>query len=324
MPKNMIITNQKTINKHKSKKKTKKKKVKRIRENWQLYLLILLPIIYLIVFKYIPMGGAQLAFKRYHPLKGILGSPWIGYENFKRFFNSYMFWRLLKNTLGINLYNLILGFPIPIILAISLNYCTDKKFKKTVQMVTYAPHFISVVVLVGIILQLLSMRGVVNHFLALFGIDSINFMGKSSYFWTIYVLSNIWQHTGYSSIIYLAALAGISPSLHEAAVVDGANKWQRIWHVDLPGIRPTIIILLILRTGRLMELGFQKILLMQNPLNIAASEVIQTYVYKIGLAGSSGNFAYPTAIGLFRSVINFILIISVNWIARKYSETSLW
>lgn len=318
------VVKKSSLSKRELKKIRRERIKKQIKNNWQLYVMILLPIIYLIIFKYVPMVGAQIAFKRYHPLKGIFGSAWIGFKNFTRFFSSYMFPRLMKNTLGINLYNLILGFPIPIILAISLNYAVSKKFKKTVQMVTYAPHFISVVVLVGIILQLLSMRGIVNHVLGFVGIDPINFMGKSSYFWTIYVLSNIWQHTGYGSIIYLAALAGISPTLHEAAIVDGANKWQRIWHVDLPGIRPTIIILLILRTGRIMQLGFQKILLMQNPLNTVASEVIQTYVYKIGIAGSTGNFSYPTAIGLFRSVINFVLIIAVNRIAKKVSETSLW
>lgn len=319
---NVLTTND--LSKRELKRIRRETKIRQMKNNWQLYVMVLLPIIYLIIFKYIPMVGAQIAFKHYQPLKGIFASAWIGFKNFTRFFNSYMFLRLIKNTLGINLYNLILGFPIPIILAISLNYVVSKKFKKTVQMVTYAPHFISVVVLVGIILQFLSMRGIVNHALGFLGIDPINFMGESSYFWSIYVLSNIWQHTGYGSIIYLASLANISPSLHEAAIVDGAKKWQRIWYVDLPGIKPTIIILLILRTGRLMELGFQKLLLMQNPLNTVASEVIQTYVYKIGIAGTTGNFSYPTAIGLFRSVINLILIIAVNRIARKVSRTSLW
>jgi ABC-type polysaccharide transport system permease subunit len=302
----------------------KKPLIKQMQKNWQLYLLIILPLVYLIIFKYVPMVGVQIAFKKYMPLKGMFGSPWVGFAHFQRFFKSHIFWNLMKNTLGISFYNLIIGFPFPIILALSLNYTANKSVKKSAQMITYAPYFISTVVMVGMILQMLSMRGVVNNILSVLGLETVNFMGDESRFWSIYVWTNVWKNMGYGSIIYLAALAGIDPQLHEAATVDGATKLQGIWHIDIPGIMPTAVIMLILSVGRIMSLGFEKILLMQNSLNLGASEVIQTYVYKIGIAGGSGNFSYPSAIGLFQSVINLILLISVNKIAKKVSETSLW
>lgn len=271
------------------------------------------------------MYGVQIAFRRYNVLDGFWGSPWVGLEHFERFFSSYLFWRVLGNTLLIALYTLVLGFPAPIILALALHYTVNKGFKKTVQMISYAPHFISTVVVVGMLLRFLSTQGgVVNNIIRLFGADPISFMAQSEYFKIIFVISEIWQHAGYGAIVFLAALSAIDPELHEAAIVDGATKFQRIWRIDLPGLLPTMVILLIIRTGRILNVGFEKILLMQNPLNLSASEVIRTYVYKVGIAGEVVNFSYAAAIGLFRGVISLLLILTVNQIAKKVGETSLW
>ncbi|MBM7583370.1 multiple sugar transport system permease protein/putative aldouronate transport system permease protein [Caldicoprobacter guelmensis] len=292
---------------------------------WQLYVLFLLPLIYIITFKYVPMYGAQIAFRDYRFTEGIVNSPWVGFKHFERFFRSHEFWKLIKNTVGISLYNLAAGFPFPIILAIMLNYARSERFKKTVQMVTYAPYFISTVVMVSMVLQFLSPRvGIVNVIRELLGLERVNYMGVPEYFKSIYVWSGIWQYTGYGAIIYLAALASIDPTLHEAAIVDGANKFYRVWYIDLPGILPTIVILLILNTGQILNTGFEKILLMQNPLNLRTSEVIDTFVYKVGLASQTINYSYPAAVGLFKSVVNLFLIVTVNRIAKKIGETSLW
>lgn len=299
--------------------------VKNVRKCWQLYLLMLAPFIYLVIFKYWPMYGALISFQDFVPTKGFWGSDWVGLKHFVRFFDSYEFWRIMKNTLILSLYSLVAGFPFPILLALCLNYVNQRFFKKSVQMITYAPHFISVVVMVGIILQLLDPRiGVVNMILQFLGFQPINFMGSPDLFKSIYVWSGIWQNVGFSCIIYLAALSSIDPSLHEAAVVDGASKLQRMWHIDLPGIVPVAVILLILNTGNILDTGFEKVLLMQNPLNLSTSEVIDTYVYKVGLASTAINYSYSSAIGLFKSVINLILLVLVNRIARKVGETSLW
>lgn len=298
---------------------------KLIKKNYQLYLIILLPVIYVLVFNYYPMYGAQIAFRDYVPTKGIWGSEWVGLDNFTRFFKRQDAWRIIGNTLSLSIYQLIAGFPIPIILALSLNSARDGMFKKTVQTVTYAPHFISVVVMVGIVMQFLAPRtGIINKIIEILGGTPTNFMGEPEYFRSIYVWSGVWQTTGWGSIIYLAALAGIDPSLHEAAIVDGASRFQRILHIDIPGIMPTAIILLIMNTGQIMNIGFEKVFLMQNPLNLRTSEIISTYVYKVGLASSAGDFSYSTAIGLFNSVINFVLIVAVNQIAKRVTETSLW
>jgi multiple sugar transport system permease protein/putative aldouronate transport system permease protein len=271
------------------------------------------------------MYGAQIAFKDYRITQGIWESPWAGLKHFRRFVNSFDFWMLIRNTLALSFYELLAGFPVPIILALSLNYVGKSGFKKTVQMITYAPHFISTVVMVGIILQFLAPRfGLVNLVIQAFGGESINFMGRVRWWRSIFVWSGVWQRAGYGSIIYLAALSSIDPQLHEAAIVDGATKPQRIWHIDLPGIMPTAVILLILNIGRILNIGFEKVLLMQNSLNLPVSEIIDTYVYKIGLASPTVNFAYPTAIGLFRSVISLILLITVNRIAKHVTESSLW
>lgn len=302
-----------------------KQALMRMAQRWQLYVLVSPAVLFLLIFQYYPMYGAQIAFKRYIVTLGITGSPWIGFDHFTRFFNSYDFWLIMKNTIGLSLYELIAGFPFPILLALGLNYVKKAAFKKSVQMITYAPHFISVVVMVGMLLQFLDPRvGFINGFIGLFGFDPINFMAHASMFKSIYVWSSIWQNVGFACIIYLAALAGVDPTLHEAAVVDGATKVQRMWHIDIPGIMPIAIILLILNTGQMLNTGFEKVLLMQNPLNLRTSEVIDTYVYKVGLVSQAANFSYATAIGLFKSVISLILLFSVNKLAKKTGQSSLW
>lgn len=296
-----------------------------MKKNYQLYLVILCPLIYLIVFKYVPMYGVQLAFKKYVATDGIWGSPFVGFDHFIRLFKSPQFVRILKNTLGVSLYQLAAGFPMPIILALMLNSTTNKRFKKTVQMVTYMPHFISTVVLAGMILQFLNPKlGLMAQIVKNLGGTPVDVMGKPEFFQSIYVWSGIWQTTGWGAIIYLAALASVPHSLHEAAMIDGASKFKRIIHIDIPGILPTAVILLIMRAGRIMNIGFEKVFLLQNNLNLRASEIISTYVYKVGLASAAPNFSYATAIGLFNSVINLVLIVAVNSIAKRYSDTSLW
>lgn len=297
--------------------------VRQIKKNWKLYVLLSPTLVYFFIFKYIPMYGLQLAFKNFIATKGIIGSPWVGFKYFEKFFHAYGFWNLLVNTLLINLYELVFAFPIPIIFALMLNQVTRTRFKKLVQTVTYAPHFISVVVLVGMIFLFLSPEtGIVNNIIKLFGGHSISFMGSPGWFKPIFVFSEIWQTTGFSAIIYLAALTSVDPQLHEAAIMDGANKFQRIRHIDLPGIMPIVTILMILNVGGFITLGFQKVLLMQTPLNIDSSSVIQTYVYKSGLL--SAQFSYAAAIGLFENVINFILLIMMNQFAKKMKQESFF
>lgn len=291
----------------------------------QLYVLFALPFLYFIVFKYIPMAGVQIAFKNYRAIDGIWNSPYVGLAQFERLFSTYQFTRIVQNTLIISVYSLIIGVPFPMILALSLNYVRNRRYKKTVQMVSYAPYFISTVVMCSMILQFLSPRtGFINQMISALGGAEINFIGNPEMFSSIYVWTGLWQGVGYSSIIYLAALAGISPELHEAALMDGANVLQRIWHIDLPGILPTAIILLIMNTGQLLNVGFEKVLLLQNPLNLRTSEIIDTYVYKMGLSGNVPNFSFATAIGLLKSVVGLILITSVNALAKRVSSTSLW
>jgi putative aldouronate transport system permease protein len=286
--------------------------------------LLILPVIaFFIIFEYIPMYGVQIAFKNFIATKGIWGSPWVGFNHFERFFNSYYFWRLLKNTLGIGLYQLLVGFPVPIILALLINEVRSKKFSRFVQTVTYAPHFLSTIVMVGIIFIFLSPQtGLLNKVVVWFLGEPIEFLTEPAWFKSIYVLSGVWQQMGWSSIIYLAALTGIDPQLHEAARVDGASRWQRVWHINLPGIMPTITILLILNMGSLLGVGFEKVFLMQNSLNIAASDIISTHVYHKGII--DGQYSYSAAVGLFNSVVNFILLVFVNRMARKVNGTSLW
>jgi len=299
--------------------------LRNMRKGWQLYLLMLLPVLYIVIFKYVPMYGALIAFKDFVPTKGIMGSEWVGFKFFQRFFESYEFWRVMKNTIYLSFYQLLVGFPFPIVLALFLNYVKHKYFKKSVQMITYAPHFISVVVMVGIIFQLLDPRtGVVNGLLQFFGMEPLNFLGEPAYFKSIYVWSGLWQNVGFSCIVYLAALSALDPSLHEAAVMDGASKIRRMMHIDFPGILPLAIILLILDTGHILDTGFEKVLLMQNSLNLSASEVIDTFVYKVGLASTVVNYSYSTAIGLFKSVISLVLMLFVNRLAKKVGQEGLW
>jgi putative aldouronate transport system permease protein len=298
---------------------------RRIRRHWQLYVLLSFPLAWLFIFCYYPMYGAQIAFRDFLPGNSITGSPWVGMENFVRFFKSPMFGRLISNTLGLSVYSLIAGFPIPIILALSLNQVKNVLFKQIVQMVTYAPYFISTVVMVSLIMQMLDLRrGPINMLLVALGRQPVLFMNDVNLFQSIYVWTSVWQHAGFSAIIYLAALSTIDPALHEAAVVDGANRLQRIWHIDLPGILPVAITLLILNMGQILNVGFEKTFLMQNPLNLAKSEVISTYIYKVGLAGGFNNFSYSAAIGLFNSVIGLILLYTANLMSTKFAKTSLF
>ncbi|ANE46426.1 sugar ABC transporter permease [Paenibacillus swuensis] len=297
--------------------------LKKAKEQWRLLLILSVPVVWLFIFHYIPMLGLQLAFKDFYVMKGIWGSPWVGLKYFEQFFNSPSFGTIIRNTLIINAYTLIAGFLFPILLAVGLNELRSRWFKKAVQTVTYMPYFISTVVMVGLVMQVLDPRiGIINQIITWFGGESINFMGEASYFKSIYVWSEVWQVTGYSAIIYLAALSGIDPSLHEAATIDGASTVQKIWNVDLPGIRPTIVILFILSLGNVMNIGFEKIYLMQNSLNASSSEVIATWVYKVGLQAS--NFSFGTAIGLFNSIINLVILLAANAIARRTSDSSLW
>ncbi|GGD82894.1 ABC transporter permease [Paenibacillus nasutitermitis] len=294
-----------------------------LKKNWDLYMLLLPVVAYYFIFHYIPMYGVQIAFKEFIASKGITGSPWVGFAHFQRFFDSYYFWRLIRNTLGIGIYELIVGFPVPIILALLINEVKAKWFKKTIQTVTYAPHFLSTVVLVGMLMIFLSPKhGIVNLFMGWLGGDSISFLTEASWFKTIYVFSGVWQQMGWSSIIYLAALTGIDPQLHEAAKVDGASRLARIWHINLPGILPTIVILLIMNVGSILGVGFEKVFLMQNSLNMESSDVISTYVYRSGIL--EAQYSFSAAVGLFNSVVNFIMLVTVNYIARKAGETSLW
>jgi putative aldouronate transport system permease protein len=273
------------------------------------------------------MVGVIIAFKKFSPVYGIFDSPWVGLKNFTKFFNSHWFERTVTNTMSLSFYTLLAGFPIPIILALSLNVLRKDKFKRFVQTVTYMPHFISVVVLVGMLSQLFNpIIGLYGNISRIFtGETPRDILGLANVFPHMYVWSGIWQQMGWNSIIYIAALSAVDPELHEAAEIDGASRFKRVRHIDLPTILPTITILLILQAGRIMNVGFQKVFLMQNSLNLKTSEVISTYVYRIGL-GSGGNsdFSYAAAIGLFNSFINLLLIITVNWISRKLSETSLW
>lgn len=293
-----------------------------IKKNWILYLFLLPMCLYVILFDYIPMYGLQIAFKDYRPIKGIWGSPWVGFEHFVTFFTSYQFWDLLKNTLSISLYSLVVGFPMPIIFALVLNYVNHKRFRKMSQMITYAPHFISMVVYCGMILVFLSNEGVVNQILKLMGGNPVQFMAKPEYFIHVYVWSGVLKSVGWGSIMYISVLTSVPTEQYEAATIDGATKFQKLLNIDIPALVPTIIIMLIMRTGEIMSIGFEKAFLLQNSVNLANSEIISTYVYKIGIQG--GQFSYSSAIGLFNNLINFLLLIAVNRIANKTSEVSLW
>lgn len=305
--------------------KVPSKRFVRFKKHWQLYLFMALPLIYLLVFKYYPMLGAQIAFKDFRPQYGIWGSEWVGFKNFQKFFSSYQFLRVMENTLVISFYSLIANFPIPIILALMLNSLRSKKYKNVVETIAYIPHFISTVVLVGMMMQMFNPHiGVLGAvYRVVFGADAPDMFGNPAIFPHLYVWSGVWQNTGWGTIIYTAALAGVDPELHEAAEIDGASRFQRILYIDLPSIMPTVTIMLILNAGNIMSVGFEKVYLMQSDLNLRSSEIISTYVYKVSFVQGS-DFAYAGAIGLFNSVINMALLVTVNTIAGKISENSLW
>jgi len=293
------------------------------RHEWQLFLLVLPLVAYFFIFHYIPMYGVQIAFRRYSITRGIWEAPWVGLLYFRKFVTSPMFLALLKNTLILSFYNLLISFPLPLIFALALNHARSGRLKKFAQTVTFAPHFISLVVMVGMLYLFLSpSTGVVNVLLRAVGIEPIYFMGSNAWFRHIFVFSWAWQHTGYQAIIFLAALTSVDLSLYEAATMDGASKLQKIWYIDIPSIMPTVVTMLLLKVGRMLNVDFQKALLMQTALNLDTSEIIGTYVYKTGLINAQ--FSYSTAINLFQTVINLLLIISVNQLSRRVTNESLW
>ena len=291
--------------------------------NWQFWVIIAIPIIYAIIFAYIPMAGIVLAFQDFSIRKGIFGSEWVGLRYFKQFLTSTSSVLVIKNTLILGIYSFLASFPVPILLAIGINEMRAKRYKKAVQMATYAPYFISIVVLVGMMMQMMDLRsGIINVFIQKLGFSPINFFGDPKIFRHLYVWSGVWQSAGYASIIYLAALSGVSKELQEAAIVDGANRVKRILHVDIPAILPTIIIMLIFNCASIVSIGLDKVFLMQNSLNASVSEVISTFVYKVGVVNS--NIGFSTAAGLFQSVVSFVLLVIVNRVCKKITENSLW
>ena len=300
------------------------RRIRRIWRNRVLYLMLLIPLSMLILFRYVPMYGVQIAFKNYQPSDTIRTAPWVGLRYVQKFFESYNFWTIMMNTLTIGVYSLATFFCAPT-LALCVNYLTNRRFQKTVQTISYLPHFISTVVMCSIILQIFDARsGLFNAFTGLFGVASRNYMGIPGAFKHIYIWTSIWQDVGYASIIYIASLASVSPELHEAAMIDGATLLKRIRHVDLPSILPTMSILLIMRCGQVLNVGYEKAYLLQNSMNIDASEVISTYVYKQGLTSGLPQYSYASAIGLFVSLINLILLLAVNRISGRLSGSSLF
>lgn len=299
---------------------------KAISEDWKrnrgLYIMIIPVIAFYLVFCYKPMYGALMAFQNFSPKRGIFGSEWVGFSNFRMFFQSKDFYRLLRNTLYISISNIVFSFPAPIILALLINEINRKRFAKVVQTITYLPHFISLVVVCGMIREFVSDTGIITHVLGFFGIPQTNLLNESNAFVPIYIVSGIWQEVGWGTIIYLAALTGINQELYEAASIDGAGRLRRVWSITLPGLIPTIVTLLILRLGSVMNVGFEKIILLYNSMTRDVADVISTYVYRMGLIKK--DYGFSTAVGLFNSVINFAFVILANAISRKVNETSLW
>ena len=299
--------------------------LKRMLTSWQLYVLLLPSLVWLALFQYWPMYGIQIAFRDYTPVGGITGSDWVGLKHFERFVTSENFGLLLKNTLIIALYELVAGFPVPIVLALALNGIRQKYFSRVVQLITYAPNFISVVVVVGMLVMLLDPgTGIFPHLLTSLGIDPPSFLTEPGWFRHLFVWSGIWQTAGFSAIIYLAALSSVPPELHEAAKMDGASQLRRMWHIDLPAIMPIAVVLLILNVGSIMSVGFEKVLLLQNPLNLSTSQVIDTYVYQVGLNSPIPQYSYATAIGLFRSVIALVLLVLVTSLSKRITKAGLF
>jgi putative aldouronate transport system permease protein len=287
-----------------------------------IYLMTLPVILYYIIFKYIPMGGAIIAFKDYNISKGILGSPWVGFKHFQEFFDSFYFWRLIRNTALIGIYDLFFGFPAPIFLALLLNEIRHAFFKKMVQTFSYLPHFISIVIICGFIIEFTSRNGIINTIISWFGGSPSPLLANADNFRAIYVISQIWQEIGWASIIYLAALSGINPDLYEAAKMDGAGRLKQAIHVTIPALIPVISILLILKMGSLLEIGFEKIILLYNPATYETADVISSFVYRMGVG--QRDYSFTSAVGLFQSIINFVMLLSANTITRRMSGNSLW
>lgn len=292
------------------------------KRNKSLYLIVVPVVLFYILFMYKPMYGALIAFQNYVPAKGMAGSKWVGFDQFIKFFNSPYFFRLVRNTLVLSLYSLVFCFPAPIILALLLNEVKNKKFKSVTQTVTYLPHFISMVVAVGIIKEFCLSDGLINNVIEMFGGQSSALLQNPAYYRTIYILSDIWQEVGWGSIIYLAALSGIDSQLYEAASIDGAGKLKQMLHVTIPGIMPTVIIMLILRMGSLMSMGYEKTILLYNPSTYETADIISSYIYRVGLLEQ--NWSYSTAIGLLNSVINCFMLVAANKLSKKVTENSLW
>ncbi|MCI8441196.1 MAG: sugar ABC transporter permease [Provencibacterium sp.] len=294
------------------------------RKDYLLYLMLAIPVCHTLLFKYVPMAGIAIAFKNFNPMVGIFGSEWVGFKWFQKFLSSPQFWQVFRNTILLSFYNLLWTTPAPIIFAVLLNEMGGRRLKKTIQTVSYLPYFVSTVVMVGIVNQLLSVNtGVVNQLLSgLFGMEPIMFMGDSSWFRTVYIGTGMWQGTGYSAILYFAALTGIDQELYEAAYIDGAGRWARIRYITFPGLLPTIMVMFLLNIGNIMQVSFEKVILLQKPITIDVSEVINSYVYKRGLLNM--DYSYGTAMGLLQSLIGFILVITANKISKRVTETSLW
>lgn len=296
--------------------------IKDIRMHKGAYLIVLPVVVFYILFHYKPMYGLIIAFKNYSPAKGIMGSSWAGFKHFEDFLTNPYFWRLMRNTLTISLSNLIFSFPAPIILALLLNEIKNKAFLRGSQMIMYIPHFISLVVICGMIINFTDLDGVINDLFSVFGVERKAYLNYPQYFVPIYVISDIWQGIGWNSIIYMAALTGIDTSLYEAATIDGAGRWKQTLHVTIPGILPTIIIMLLMRIGNLLSVGYEKVILLYNPLTYETADIISTYVYRKGLLEQ--NYSFSTAVGLFNSIISFILLIGANTLSKRCGEGSLW
>ena len=293
-----------------------------LRKDWRLYSFVVLPVLFFLIFKYVPMIGNVIAFRRFRPGGSPLGDEWVGFYYFDMFIHNQQFWQVFGNTVILGLLTLVICFPLPIVLALMLNELRSRRFKKIVQTISYLPHFMSIVIVAGLVLQLTSVSGTVNQVMGLFGSDPVAFMQQPDWFRTIYVSSEVWQTVGWGTILYLAALTTVDDQLYEAARIDGANRWQQTWHVTLPGIRPTMMVLLILNIGSFMAVGFEKVLLLQNPLIYSTADVISTYLYRVGI--QSAQFSYGAAIGLFEALIGLALVLSANYASRRLVGASLW
>ncbi|QHT57010.1 sugar ABC transporter permease [Cellulomonas sp. H30R-01] len=293
-----------------------------LKRDWRLYTFLVLPLVFLLVFRYLPILGNVVAFRRFRPGSSIFGDEWVGLYYVRMFVNDQQFWHAFTNTVVLGLLTLVIVFPLPILLALMLNEVRSRHFKRSVQTISYLPHFMSVVIVAGVVFQLTAVNGTINQIITALGGDTITFMQEASWFRTIYLSSEVWQTVGWGTILYLAALTTIDDQLYEAARIDGANRWQQTWHITLPGIRPTMIVLLILNVGTFMAVGFEKILLLQNPLIYSTADVISTYLYRVGIVSNS--VSYATAIGLFEAIIGVTLVLSANAISRKTVGASLW